>query len=157
MIVFTACRRFGPDAAGRAARDAAAAAGGRCLQSVRAGQSRAPCGEHELHLLCCVSSCAWLPCTPCEDGLNPKTPNPYIKMQAICTTTSDGGAYVLSVGLATAQHVEPDGIPSRCCGRQPFALGMQVGRTLMSTQQMRERAGGKGRCVELLHAFGDML
>ena len=27
----------------------------------------------------------------------------------------------------------------------------------MGTQQMRERAGGKGRCVELLHAFGDML
>lgn len=32
-----------------------------------------------------------------------------------------------------------------------------MGRTLLSTEQMRERCGGKGRCVELLHAFGDML
>lgn len=36
-----------------------------------------------------------------------------------------------------------------------MALNLQVGRTLLSTEQMR--GGGKGRCVELLHAFGDML
>ena len=42
-------------------------------------------------------------------------------------------------------------------GLTRVSIHPQVGRTLMGTQQMRERAGGKGRCVELLHAFGDML
>jgi hypothetical protein len=75
---------------------------------------------------------------------------------AICQTllggsNADEHAAEASAGTIHLQPILRQNISTR------GLTNAQVGRTLMGTQQMRERAGGKGRCVELLHAFGDML
>ena len=84
-----------------------------------------------------------------------------------CSTHEISGSHwssSLSGGPGADEHAAEASagtIHSRPFSRQNISTrgltNAQVGRTLMGTQQMRERAGGKGRCVELLHAFGDML